>query len=73
MATTQIDLCEERLQLTTAVLDAVRELVDLQNRETIALIQGNALDGLQIAIQLARQRHDNVKEALLMHTFNHGC
>jgi hypothetical protein len=60
--------CEEKHRLTLEFTAAVQELIDLQNRQTAAVIAGDPdFSRFDVLIHIARERKDQVKYALLSH------
>jgi len=59
--------CEEKKLLTLAFLDALRQLLELQDRSR----QG--LDRVEIEIELALKRRDQAREAYILHVREHVC
>ena len=70
----RIPYCEERHQLTNALLVAAHELTELQNQQVHAIIDGDPdfcrFDDL---IHVARTSKDQAKYALLAHIEQHHC
>ncbi len=67
-------VCTERKRLAEALLEAVRELVQLSNRETVNVTSGgDGIPGIDAALQIARERRDAAKVAYMEHIKAHGC
>ena len=66
--------CAEKHRLTEVFMAAVRELLDLQNRQTAAVIQGDPdFTRFDLLIHMAGERKDRAKYALLSHVEHHRC
>jgi hypothetical protein len=70
----QVWFCEEKYRLTLEFMAAVQELLDLQNRQTQAVISGDPdFSRLDVLIHIAAERKDQAKYAFLSHVEAHGC
>ena len=67
-------ICAEKRQLGSAFVEAIHNVMELQNQELAARIAGrDGLDRFQLAIALARLRRDQLKKLYLLHVQSHGC
>ena len=65
--------CLERKLLSDSFVEATRELVRLHYAESDALIHGESLERFDKALEVARHKKDQVKQAYLVHIRKHGC
>ena len=65
--------CLERKLLSDSFVEATRDLVRLHYAESDALIHGESLERFDEALELARHKKDQVKQAYLLHIRKHGC
>ena len=67
-------ICPQKMQLTTAFMEAVRHVMSLQNRELSAVATGNdGLERFDLAIELARRNRDQARQLYDDHIREHGC
>ena len=70
----EVWFCAEKHRLTELFLLAVQELVDLQNQQTAAVIDGDPdFARFDPLIHMAGQRKDHAKYQLLSHLEIHRC
>jgi hypothetical protein len=66
-------VCPEREHLWDLYIKAVRDIVSLLDFEVKAIAGGASLERVDLALQLARSRKSNIKQAYLHHVQEHGC
>lgn len=66
-------ICPEKQQLSDSFVEAVRDVMALQDEHLAAHAAGSALDRFPVAIQLARMKRDRARELYDMHVRAHGC
>jgi hypothetical protein len=67
-------ICQEKLRLAHAFLQALRSVMHLQDEEATRLVRGAAgLDRFDLAIQRARERREEAKLAYMLHVNLHEC
>jgi hypothetical protein len=66
--------CHEKKLLTQAFLDALRHLLDLQDRHAeVSSLGREHLDRFEIALSHALQQRDQAREAYILHVREHVC
>ena len=66
--------CEEKQRLASIFIDAVRDVMALQDREMVELVaRGTGLQRFDMALHLARSKRDKAKVLYLMHLREHAC
>jgi len=66
--------CQEKRLLTQAFLDALRLLLEIQERHAEIRRSGKAdLDGLATALEQALKQRDLAREAYIRHVRQHVC
>ena len=65
--------CLERKLLSDSFVEAARTIVRLHYAESDALIHGESLERFDEALELARRKREQVKQAYLLHIQTHGC
>jgi len=72
--TPKFTFCEEKHLLSQEFVNAIKELLSLQNQQTLAVIAGDPdFSRLEAGIPAAGERKDQAKYALLAHIEAHGC
>lgn len=70
----EIAYCAEKHRLSERFVEAARDIVKLQDAETKTVTsEGSGLPRLDLAMEVARKRMDEVKAAYLQHVKEHGC
>jgi hypothetical protein len=73
-ARAEATICQEKLRLGRAFLQALRTVMHLQNEEAAVLVRGApGLERFDLAIQRARERRSDAKLAYVLHISRHGC
>ena len=66
--------CPEKKALSEAYLAAVRDMTELLEKQSQALIDGGEkFERFELALTVARRRQENAKLALALHVQAHGC
>jgi hypothetical protein len=69
-----IGFCQEKRRLQQAFLNAVRELVEIEEQQSQAVIAGDAdFARFDILIHMANEQKDNAKYAWISHVESHRC
>jgi hypothetical protein len=67
-------VCPEKQRLSHAFLDALRQVMELQNQEIGMLARGGVgLTGFDLSLKRARANRDEAKRLYLFHLETHGC
>ncbi len=67
-------ICPEKLELERAFLEAVRDLMKLQEQQSAVLVEtGQTLDRFNLALERARNRREHARKLYLLHIRTHGC
>lgn len=67
-------VCAEKQRLTAVFVEAVHELMELEEREVSALTSGDdGLDAFDSALRHARKRRDTASRLYVLHVRTHGC
>ena len=67
-------ICAEKKRLGETLLEALHEVMALQDREMAAVAaSGEGLARYDLALRLARSRRDNARGLYLAHIGVHGC
>ena len=70
----QIAYCEEKRRLFDDFAEAVRDLVELNNQQVAALIQGDTeFSRFDLLIHAALEKKQRAKYAYILHGETHGC
>jgi hypothetical protein len=70
----EVCFCENKHRLMQDFMTAVQELLDLQSRQTAAVIDGYPdFSRFDLPIHIASQRKDQAKYVFLAHVEAHGC
>jgi len=70
----KIAYCEEKNRLLQEFLDSVRELLDLQNQQTKAVIEGDGdFARFDILLHGAQEKKERAKYAWMAHVEQHHC
>ena len=66
--------CAEKLNLFRAFIEAVHDIMVLQDRQLAARISGlDGLDRFDLAIKHARRKREKARKLYLIHLLTHGC
>ena len=65
--------CAERNLLSELFLEASRDIVSLLDAEMKAISKGASVEGVDLALELARSKKNKIKQAYLLHIQVHGC
>jgi hypothetical protein len=67
-------ICAEKLHLSDLYIEAVREIMQLEDAEISAVINGGVgLERFDLALRVAREKRDRAKLAFTLHLQQHGC
>lgn len=70
----KVAFCEVKKRLTEAFLEAIHEMIVLQNQQTRAVVDGDAdFSRFDLLLQLAQEKKDMAKYAWIAHVESHGC
>jgi hypothetical protein len=70
----KIAYCEEKNRLLQEFLDSVRQLLDLQNQQTKAVIDGDPdFARFDILLHVAQENKERAKYAWMAHVEQHHC
>ena len=72
-APTKLSICPEKRQLGDVFVEAVRDVMALQDQQLAAHAAGSSVDHFPVAIQNARIKRDKAKELYDIHVRTHGC
>jgi hypothetical protein len=68
------EFCSERKCLIEAFLEAVHEIIALQNEQTQSVIDGDPeFSRFDLMLHFAQEKKDQAKYAWIAHVENHGC
>jgi hypothetical protein len=70
----EIGFCEEKNRLLNEFLTAIRELTDIQNQQTQAVIDGDPdFARFDVLLHMAHERKAQAKYAWIAHVESHHC
>ena len=71
---TKARICAERERLSKRVIEAVSELAALQSEHSSDLIRGgNGLPRIEVAVEAARKKWEQARNAYIGHIKQHRC
>ena len=70
----EIGYCEEKNRLQESFLKAIRQLTQLQEQQTRAVISGDTdFNRFDLLLHLAQEEKERAKYLWMMHVDAHGC
>ena len=67
-------LCFQKRQLLDAFLQAVHEVVELQDQQMTHFVEGGGgFERIDLAIEAARKKRDTARRLYVLHLTAHGC
>lgn len=67
-------LCFQKQQLLDAFLQAVHEVVELQDQQMTDFVEGGGgFERIDLAIEAARKKRDTARRLYVLHLTAHGC
>lgn len=67
-------ICADKQRLGDAFMEAVREVMALQDQELAAMARGgDGFERIDLALEQARNKRDSAKKRYIVHIRAHGC
>ena len=67
-------LCFQKQELLDAFLQAVHEVVELQDQQMTHFVEGGGgFERIDLAIEAARKKRDTARRLYVLHLSAHGC